>query len=189
MTLLGTKVKYYLKSLLNIKNDMKKHSFWKLQVIFWIIITSFTFLSCNDEENSIENEIFAYLQGEWVTTHMSEEEHFMPNDGQFPVDYSTDKDITSVDDEDYAVISFDKNSMCTLLASGSQDDMSELPVSARFRLDGDKLSCPLFYGDFTKYVTITIKSDNEMVMTLIDNGTDESGTTLYTQITTFKRYK
>lgn len=78
--------------------------------------------------------------------------------------------------------------MCTLLASGSKDDMDELPMSARFKLDGYKLSCPLFYGDFTKYVTITMKSDNEMVMTLIDNGTDSSGTTQYTQITTFKRY-
>lgn len=169
--------------------NLNKKLFGNVLVILLAIISGMTFSSCSsDEENSIENEIFVYLQGEWVTTHISEEDHFMPTDGQYPVNYSTDKDITSADDEDYTVIRFDKNSMCTLLASGSKDDMDELPMSARFKLDGYKLSCPLFYGDFTKYVTITMKSDNEMVMTLIDNGTDSSGTTQYTQITTFKRY-
>lgn len=34
---------------------MKKNSFWKFQIIFWIIITSFTFLSCGDEATNPDN--------------------------------------------------------------------------------------------------------------------------------------
>lgn len=58
--------------------NLNKKLFGNVLVILLTIISGMTFSSCSsDEENSIENEIFLYLQGEWVTTHMSEEEHFM----------------------------------------------------------------------------------------------------------------
>ena len=153
-----------------------------------LALLTFCLASCDNGEDSEESRLYNYLQGKWVTTHVVENEHFTPAGGGDPFVQDIDRDITSETDEYYAVIGFDRNNMCTLYESGSPEDMVELPVSARYRLAGDKLSCPLFYGDFSKHVTVRIISENVMEMTLIDNGTDIDGTTIYNQTITFKRY-
>lgn len=100
---------------------------------------------------------------------------------------STDRDITSETDDRYMVIGFDNYSVCTLYESPLMDD-TELPLSERYTIDGNRLSCPLFYGAFTDYVTVRMVSADEMELTLEDNGTDESGTQTYTETVTFRRY-
>ena len=85
------------------------------------------------------------------------------------------------------VIGFDNYSVCTLYESPLMDD-TELPLSERYTIDGNRLSCPLFYGAFTDYVTLRMVSADEMELTLEDNGTDESGTQTYTETVTFRRY-
>ena len=66
--------------------------------------------------------------------------------------------------------------------------MKGLPISEKFTLFGSILSCPLFYGNFTTFVIIQKITEDEMTMTLIDNGTDENGRMLYNATTTYKRF-
>lgn len=163
------------------------------KVLFWCMCLSFIIVnmaSCTEAGEGEESKLFEYLQGKWVTTHIEEKENFIPSDGSAPYNNYTDHDITSKSDEDYCVIGFDRKRKCTMYETGSTDgSMPELPISALFRLSGDKLSCPMFYGDYTTYVTVTMVSDDKMTLTLIDNGTDQDGKTEFTQVITFERYK
>lgn len=163
------------------------------KMLFWCLCLSFLIVnmtSCTEDGEGEESKLFNYLQGKWVTTHIMEKEYFVPSYGGEPYSDYVDRDITSKNDEDYGVIGFDRKRMCTMYESGSTDgSMPELPISALFRLSGDKLSCPMFYGDFTTYVTVTMVSDDKMTLTLIDNGTDEEGKTEFTQVITFERYE
>lgn len=163
------------------------------KMLFWCLCMSFLIVnmtSCSEDGEGEESELFNYLQGKWVATHIMEKEYFVPSYGGEPYSDYVDRDITSVNDEDYSVIGFDRKRICTMYETGSTDEtMPELPISALFRLSGNKLSCPMFYGDFTTYVTVNMVSDDEMTLTLIDNGTKEDGKQQFTQVITFKRYK
>lgn len=144
--------------------------------------------SCDndDDENSAESELFEYLQGTWETTHIVENEEFYPVGGEEPYFSNVDMDITPETDDYYALITFDRNNMCTMAWYDPEENKTKL-TSARFRLDGNKLSCPIFYGDFTDHVTVEIISEDVMTITLIDNGTDEDGVSNYYEKVTFRR--
>lgn len=144
----------------------------------WAAVLAVGTVSCSDDVDEESLEIYNYLQGKWVTTHLYEKE-------SSGIEY--EKDILSIADEDYALFGFDENNMCTLYESGDAEYIEEeLPISARYRVDGDRLSCPFFYGDYATYVTVKIISDDEMQLILTENDIDGGGT--YTQIMTCKRY-
>lgn len=163
----------------------------QLKTFLWCLYLFFiplSFISCvnDDDENNAESELFEYLQGTWETIHIIEKEEFYPVGGEEPYFSNLDMDITQEISEYYALFVFDRNSMCTMTWYDSEENKTKL-TSARFKLDGNKLSCPIFYGDFTDYVTVKIISEDVMTIELIDNGTDDNGVTNFSQIITLKR--
>lgn len=141
---------------------------------------------CTVKEDEEAVAVFNKLMGYWEVVHIYETEDYYYVGDDY-INHTEDDYDVSQQDVDYAVLRFTPEYM-TFVATGDPEVAGYigLPVPYSVTSDG-KLYSYITSGDYTDYVTLEFRGDDEMLMYLDDEGTDDDMHSDYYSITTFRR--
>lgn len=147
----------------------------KIRLLLVALCIGFTACtSDDDDENSTANLLIGY----WEVIHFEDHgtDTYTDADGKKVVNnYGENREITSQADEEYAVCSFGLTS-CMIIATGDPDFAFELNKPCPYKINGTKLSCPLFSGDYSDHCTIKTLTATTLELEYNEEGTDSEGT-------------